>query len=89
MQKIKLVPGMSKAEFEKATGLTVEYRTKGKTGISFKCRSYSENLKSDAEALVEDAKKRFEGCKVTMRKAVAHRYYIGELYSVQIVVPLA
>ena len=86
-----LTPGMSKAEFEKATGLKVAYRSKGKTGISFKpAKFYNMASSRIAERRAEAFRKQFSGCTVkVLRSATPGFPFPKAAFSVRVVVPLA
>lgn len=91
MTKITLKPGMTKREFQTVTGFTVEYRDKGKTGISFKfTEGYAISI-DYALYLRGKYEEQFAGCKVKIIRRQARSPYTELVYRfvVRIVVPLA
>lgn len=91
MTKIKLKPGMTKREFQIATGLTVEYRDKGKTGISFKFAEGYAISYDYALYLRDDYLRRFAGCKVKIVRRTNRNLHTELIYHfvVRVIVPVA
>lgn len=89
MKKIALTPEMSKRAFEEATGMTVLFRDKGKTGVSFKVAGLCHTTEERANFRAKNFMDRFEGCKVKIMRAKVPSYLNKELWNVRVVVPLA